>query len=129
MKRIPSKAGGKYRGPTKYFHVKAELVRAAQYRGLTTYQDVATIMGLPQSGSFMGKELGLVLGEIAEDEVAAGRPMLSAVCVDVKGKAGPGFYGLARFLQLHVTKDDLGFWSTELKACYEAWRRPLPPRK
>ena len=27
----------KYRGTTMYFHVLAELVRAAQYRGLTTY--------------------------------------------------------------------------------------------
>jgi len=36
----------KYRRTTKYFHVMAELVRAAQYRGLTTYQDIAVIMGL-----------------------------------------------------------------------------------
>lgn len=61
----------KYRGTTKYFHVMAELVRAAQYRGLTTYQDIAVIMGLPLSGSHMGREVGQVLGEISEDEVAA----------------------------------------------------------
>ena len=46
----------KYRGTPKYFHVLAELVRAAQYRGLTTYQDIALLMGLPPSGSHMGKE-------------------------------------------------------------------------
>lgn len=69
----------KYRGTTTYFHVLAELVRAAQYRGLTTYQDIAVIMGLPQKGSLMGSETGQILGEIAEDEVLANRPMLSAV--------------------------------------------------
>ena len=46
----------KYRGTTKYFHVLAELVRAAQYRGLTTYQDIAILMGLPQSGNHMGRD-------------------------------------------------------------------------
>lgn len=88
----------KYRGTTKYFHVLAELVRAAQYRGRTTYQDIALLMGLPQKGSYMGKEVGQILGEISEDEVRAGRPMLSAVAVGVNGKAGPGFFGLAREL-------------------------------
>ena len=42
----------KYRGTTMYFHVLAELVRAAQYQGRTTYQDIALLMGLPQSGNY-----------------------------------------------------------------------------
>ena len=37
---------GKYRGTTTYFRVFEELVRAAQYRGLTTYQDIAVLNGL-----------------------------------------------------------------------------------
>ena len=79
----------KYRGTTKYFHVLAELVRAAQYQGLTTYQDIALLMDLPQSGSHMGKEIGWILGEISEDEVRAGRPMLSSVAVGVKREGWP----------------------------------------
>lgn len=86
---------GQYRGTTVYVHVLAELVRAAQYRGVTTYQDIAVIMGLPQKGNYMSKELGLVLGEISEDEVACGRPMVIAVAVSVEGKPGDGFYVLA----------------------------------
>ena len=118
----------KYRGTTKYFHVLAELVRAAQYRGLTTYQDIALLMGLPQSGNHMGKEVGLILGEISEDEVRAGRPMLSSVAVGVNGKAGSGFFGLARELgRLDQNKDESAFWKEELLAAYSAWRRPLPP--
>lgn len=86
----------KYRGTPRYFHVMAELVRAAQYRGLTTYQDIAVFMGLPTTGGYMAGETGQILGEIAEDEVTAGRPMLSAVAVNVAGKPGQGLYGLAR---------------------------------
>ena len=119
----------KYRGTTKYFHVLAELVRAAQYRGITTYQDVALIMGLPPTGSHMGKEVGWVLGEISEDEVTAGRPMLSSVAVDVRGKVGEGFFGLARQLgRLTETADTTAFLEAERLATYQAWRRPLPAK-
>ena len=91
-----SKVPNKYRGTTTYVHVLAELVRAAQYRGITTYQDIAVIMGLPMKGNLMGAQTGWILGEIAEDEVKAGRPMLSAVAVDVSGTAGRGVFGLTR---------------------------------
>lgn len=116
----------RYRGSTIYFHVHGELVRAAQYRGFTTYQDIALIMALPLSGSHMGKETGHILGEIVEDEVRAGRPMLSAVAVSVSGKPGPGFFTLARDLSLlATTNDDLSFWQAECERVYAAWKRPL----
>jgi hypothetical protein len=117
----------RYRGTTTYIHVLAELVRAAEYRGVTTYQDIAVIMGLPLQGAYMGKETGHILGEISEDEVKAGRPMLSAVAVSVSGKAGPGFFALAkelgRFGGEPAEQED--FWRRELQAVYETWKRPL----
>jgi len=116
----------KYRGTTNCLHVLAALVRAAQYRGVTTYQDIAVIMGLPMKGSHMGAELGWVLGEIAEDEVRASRPMLSAVAVGVSGKPGPGFFDLDRELgKLGKAESDQEFWRNERDAAYEAWKRPL----
>jgi hypothetical protein len=119
----------KYRGTTKYFHVMAELVRAAQYGGITTYQDVAVIMGLAVTGSHMGKETGHILGEISQEEVAAGRPMLSAVAVDVNGKVGAGFFTLARELgKLNEGENETTFWENECDAVYDAWRRPLPDK-
>ncbi len=122
MNKVPDR----YRRTTTYVHVLAELVRAAQYRGVTTYQDLAVIMGLPMKGSHMGAETGWVLGEIAEDEVRAGRPMLSAVAVGVSGKAGPGFFALARRLRkLRKGDDEQGFWRRERDAAYDAWKRPL----
>jgi hypothetical protein len=118
-------ASNRYRGTPLYYHVHAELVRAAQYRGLTTYQDIAMIMELPLSGSHMGSETGHILGEIVEDEVQAGRPMLSAVAVGVSGKPGPGFFGLARDLGRLVDQDEAIFWAAERDRVYDAWRRPL----
>ena len=116
----------KYRGTTTYFHLHGELVRAAQYRGLTTYQDLALIMALPLTGAYMGSETGHILGEICEDEVQAGRPMLSAVAVGVSGKPGPGFFSLARDLgQLRQGDQEVAFWEEELERVYAAWKRPL----
>ena len=122
-----SKVKDKYRGTKKYFHVIAELVRAAQYRGLTTYQDIALIMGLPLRGSHMGREVGHILGEISEDEVVAGRPMLSAVAVGVDGKAGSGFFVLAKDLgRFPINQNEATFWEQERQAVYSSWRRQLP---
>lgn len=42
--------------------------------------------------------MGEIIGEISEDEVGQNRPMLSAVCVGVSGKPGPGFYTWVRQL-------------------------------
>lgn len=120
----------KYRGSTIYAHVLAELVRAAQYRGLTTYPDIALIMGLPVTGSRMGKETGHCIGEISEDEVIAGRPMLSALVVKTHGeKPAPGFFNFARQLgRMKPGEDEQQFWEKERDAAYTAWRRPLPKK-
>jgi hypothetical protein len=116
----------RYRGKTVYYHVHAELVRAAQYGGVTTYQDLAIIMALPSTGSHMGKETGHILGEIVEDEVNAGRPMLSAVAVGVSGRPGPGFYTLARQLGKFADgANELEFWEAERERVYRAWKRPI----
>jgi hypothetical protein len=117
----------RYRGTTNYIRVLAELVRAAEYRGVTTYQDIAVIMGLPLQGAFMGRETGHILGEISEGEVKAGRPMLSAVAVSVSGKAGPGFFALAKNLGRFGgdPAEEENFWRQELQAVYETWKRPL----
>jgi len=84
-------------------------------------------MGLPMRGAYMGKVIGQILGEIVEDEVSAGRPMLSAVVVGVSGRPGAGFYNFARDIgrmEASQTEDD--FCQQEREAVYTAWRRPLP---
>lgn len=84
----------KYRGTTVYFQVLSELVRAAQYRGTTKFQDIAVVMGLAIAGGHRGSDVGYILNEICEDEVNANRPMLSCVVVGVAGNVGEGFSSL-----------------------------------
>jgi hypothetical protein len=117
----------KYRGKPAYFRVLAELIRAAEYRGLTTYQHLAVIMELPLQGNLMGSEIGQILGEVCEEEIAAGRPMLSAVAVGTSGKPGSGFLPLAVELERAGVDENLDdVWTRERTAVYRAWERPLP---
>ena len=123
-----SSSSGKYRGKKEYYLTFNELISAARYRGTVTYQEIAQLVGLPLKGSYMGSMIGHLLGEISEDEVNNGRPMLSAVAVNVQGVPGPGFYALAR--ELGKEFDDskeakLAFWSSELSNVYEVWKIAL----
>src|SRR5690606_16340339 len=117
-------------GSTTYFVVYAELIQAARYRGLTTYQKIAQLMGLPLSGSHMGRQVGQVLDEISKDEVQHGRPMLSAVAVGVSGRPGPGFAALARRLgRLADNADERVFWEQECRRVYDTWAPTYKERK
>jgi hypothetical protein len=118
----------KYRGSKNFLLVYSELIAAAQHRGLVTYQEIADMMGLPLSGSYMGAQVGHMLGEISEDEIHLGRPMLSAVAVNVRGRPGPGFYVWARALgklDSASSEDEKQFWQAELKAVYDTWQKEL----
>ncbi len=112
----------RYRGKKEYSLVYAEMITAARYRGTVTYQEVAQIMGLPLQGSHMGKEVGWILGEISDDEVANGRPMLSAIVVNVQGLLGSGFYALARQLGRLQDDNEQAFWERECQLVYETWK-------
>ncbi len=115
----------KYRGTTTYLLVYSELVTAARYCGVTTYQRIAALMGLPPQGSHMGAEVGHILGEISEDERAQGRPMLSAAAVGASGKPGPGFFSLAvEFGMLEegtAPEVQQAFWQQQREKVYAAW--------
>jgi len=73
----------------------------------------------------MAREVGQVLGEISEDEHAAGRAMLTAVAVAQDSFRGDGFYKLARNLGLPKADasaaEELAFWMAEERKVYEAW--------
>jgi hypothetical protein len=116
----------KYRGTTTYHLVFSELIQAAQHRGTTTYQMLASIMGLPTQGNLMGKEVGQILGEVSEDEVARGRPMLSAIVVNTAGLPGPGFFGLATDLGLFKGESDhekREHWERTKADVYAVWQK------
>mgnify|MGYP000338945803 CR=1 FL=1 len=119
-----------YRGSKEYLLVYAELIRAAQYRGTVTYQEIAETANLPLTGSYMAAQTGILIGEISEDEVKAGRPMLSAITVSVTiGRPGPGFFAwakeLGRLSEDAKPEDEISYWEAERKAVYETWKKPL----
>lgn len=118
----------KYGGTVEYYKVHKELTNAARYRGTVTYQEIAQIMGLPLKGSYMGSQVGYILGEISEDEVQQGRPMLSAVAVGVSGEPGDGFYGLAKDLNIFSEENveaKRKFWQQEKDKVYKVWQKKL----
>ena len=76
----------------------------------------------------MSAATGEMLGEISSEEHAQGRPMLSAVAVNVNGVATGGFYTLARKLgklQDDSREGERQFWEAEKAAVHETWRREL----
>jgi hypothetical protein len=117
----------KYRGSKEYHLVYSELVQAAQYRGITTYQAIAQLMGLPLTGNYMASETGRVLGEISEDELNQGRPLLSTLAVGASGLPGQGFFRLAEGLgklPVDATEEEKQlFWERERDGLYETWQR------
>jgi len=121
----------KYRGKKEYFLVLAELIPAARFKGKVTYQEIAKLIGFPLEGNYMGAEIGHLLGEISQDEVGYGRPMLSAIAVNTAGHPGSGFFELARFLKRldsDSRDEELRFWQKEVEDVHRAWTTILGKR-
>lgn len=114
----------KYRGKKEFLLVYTELITAAKYKGTVTYQEIAKLIGFPLVGNHMGTEIGHILGEISDDEVNAGRPMLSAVVINAQGMPGPGFFDLARLLKKlndDSKQSEKEFWEKELAEVHKCW--------
>lgn len=109
-----------------YHLVYSELIKAARNRGTVTYQELAHVVGLPLSGSHMGKRLGEILGAVSQNEHNHKRPMLSAIATNVSGKVSDGFFVLAKELGL-LTSDDAQEQQTFLlkqrQEIYEIWKQ------
>ena len=118
----------KYKGQIVFQKIYWELIQAAQYRGYVTYQEIAQMMSLPLTGSYMGREVGQILYEISQEEHNRGRPMLSALVVGISGSPGDGFFVLARNLGYHFEDSSIGkrkFWEEEKQNVYQTFQREL----
>ena len=117
---------GNYRGSKEYMLVYCELIKAARYRGTTTYQAIAEIIGLSPEGSESNEEVHQMLDEISAEELRNHRPLLSALAVGMTGLPGPGFFELARELG-KLQDGSIGverrFWEAERASVYATWRR------
>ena len=121
----------KFRARQEYLLVYSELLTAARYRGVVTYQHLAKLIGLPLKGSYMGSQIGQYLGAICEAEHRLKRPLLSAVAVSSKDSPGPGFYGVASYLGRFrggTREQERAFWLAEREAVYAVWKPVFPER-
>jgi hypothetical protein len=109
----------------EYFIAYSILINAARHRGYATYQEIAQAVGWPLSGSYMGGQIGELLGTISGNEKQQGRPMLSSIAVGTSGKPGEGYITWAKRLGfLKEGDDEQAFWENECKKVYEEWKIP-----
>ena len=116
----------KYKETIEYYKVYSALIYAAKDQKKLNYADVAKIMGIPETGNYMGAETGHLLCEISENEHNNERPLLGAVVVKSNmGIPGDGFFTFA--CQLHKLEENATpeqkkvFWRNELNQVYEKW--------
>lgn len=116
----------RYKETIEYYKVYSSLIYAAKDQKKLNYADVAKIMGIPETGNYMGAETGHLLCEISENEHNNERPLLGAVVVKSNmGIPGDGFFTFA--CQLHKLEENATpeqkkvFWRNELNQVYEKW--------
>jgi len=106
---------------------KAELRRAilaaAWERRMTWYGEVASAVTATALDPHSGL-MNYLLGEIFEEEAAAGRPALTSIVAHKDGdkEPGPGFYEMARKLGYRFD-DPLIFWSTQVQEVFKLHSR------
>jgi hypothetical protein len=117
--------GRTYRGTEECQTVYRTLLDAARQETQVFYTEVAEILGAAQGEPAAASEVGHLLGEISEDEHAAGRPMLAAVVLTGKGIPGEVFFAIARRLGALASTapaEEMQFWMAERAKVYEAWK-------
>jgi hypothetical protein len=107
----------------EYFIAYSIMIIAARHQGFATYQEIAQAVGLPTAGSYMGGQIGGIIGAVSKNEIEQGRPMLSAIVIGTNGKPGGGFIPWAKELGLFIDgQDETEFWKKECRKVYDAWR-------
>jgi hypothetical protein len=103
--------------------VYERLVQAARARGFVHYGELAKMLGIDMDNPHFGALVGKVLGQISEDEVAAGRPMISAMVVSRDDMLpGKGFFKLGQELhQVDPGEDEIAFAIRQIRRVHEYW--------
>jgi hypothetical protein len=103
--------------------VFARLVQVAKARKTISYSDLGTVADVSLDSDDDLTTLGHILDEIADQERAAGRPLLPCLVVSGKtGMPGGGLFKYAVRKGLQPKKmDNVTFWATELNRVYDYW--------
>lgn len=108
-------------------HLYEHLVMVARAGRTTTYGEVAELLGLEINNPQHRERMIRLLLDIACNESAVGRPLLSIVVVQAEiGYPGRSFFLLARELGTNNCSDDRSFFSYELKRVHDFWQRRMP---
>lgn len=101
------------------------LVEAARTGEFVHYGELAKMLGIDPDNPHFGAQVGKVLGRISEDEIAAGRPMISAIVVSKDTMLpGHGFFNLGQELRrTQPDEDEIGFAVRQIKRVHEFWQR------
>ena len=106
-----------------YEHIREHLKGFARKEGVTYYSDVAPLAGLDMSLPNDRHEIGRILDALNQEEIGAGRPLLSAVVVHKDSlKPGQGFFKLARTLGRFDGHDEDVYYIAELRKVHDYWR-------
>ena len=104
--------------------MRAVLKQVAARRGMIAYSELSKKLTTIAIAPF-GLPMSEMLGEIAEEEDAAGRGLLTVLVVHKSGDMEPGigFYELAEKLG-RDTSDRMKLWVTELHKVHDYWGNP-----
>jgi hypothetical protein len=102
--------------------VRDRLVVAARNRQLIFYGELAKLIGIDTDNPHAA-QVGKVLDRSNQDEVANGRPMLSALVVSKDTMLpGRGFFNLGEQLRLtEHGEDEVGFAVRQIKRVHDYW--------
>ncbi|MBM3460292.1 MAG: hypothetical protein FJX77_17370 [Armatimonadetes bacterium] len=135
IQTVAPPAGGRrvrevrYAGSREYYLVFSELLRAARYRGLVSYRELASLMGFPGRGPEVRREhleeLLALLGEIAREEFCHDRPPLGVLAVNGAGQPDLDFFYLLRELyeidDWDPVQGFVEFWEALRGEVYATW--------
>jgi hypothetical protein len=102
------------------------LKEAAKEKRFITYSDLAAAIQLSLTDAEGLNKLNVLLTEIADQELDAGRPLLVAIIVsESNNMPGSGLFSYAKRkgLMKAKDKDNLTFFVTEAKKVHEFWSK------
>lgn len=109
--------------------VYEKLVQVAKARKTLAYTELAHVADVLIEGDDDYKSVGFILDSIADQEVAAGRPLLPIVVVSGRtNMPGGGLFKYAKRKKLQKG-DDLTFFAMELRRVYDFWEKQDGPGK
>ena len=107
--------------------VYRKLIQVAKDRKTLAYGELAHVADVTVESDDDTKILGLILDNIADHEVKAGRPLLPIVVVSGKtNMPGGGLFKYAKRKKIQKG-DDMTFFVTELTRVYDFWAKAEIP--